>query len=291
VSPLPATVGIVGLGLIGGSLARDLAGLGARVVAVERDPASLHAARAADILHAGGAEPELLDDAGAVILALPPRTAVGMLPGLAPHLRRARWVTDVAGTKTSILAAARAAGLGPRFVGSHPMAGGTGSGFGASRAGLFRGARVYLCAGEATADVAAATHGFWERLGGVCVPIAAGEHDRRCAWASHLPQFAATTLAATLHRAGIDTTDLGAGGRDATRLAASAAALWTELAADNGGHLAAALEALHAGLGDLLAALRSGDAAAVAALLEEGRRWRGGEMDAAANPAEPDRGR
>jgi prephenate dehydrogenase len=265
--------GIVGLGLVGGSLARDLSGAGANVIGIDRDGDAVEQARAAGAIAAGGSDLAQLAHADAVILAVPPAATARLLHGLSPHVRRARWITDVASTKASVLAAAGAAGLGDRYVGSHPLAGGTGTGFGAARRGLFTDALVYLSPGAAPAEVTAAVRDFWLGLRARPLLIDAAEHDHRVAWTSQLPQFAATMLGVTLHRAGLPAGELGAGGRDTTRLAASSPELWTDIALDSGPHLLAAVQAYHMALGALLESLRAGDGAVLHDFLDEARRW------------------
>jgi prephenate dehydrogenase len=191
--PSGARVGIVGLGLMGGSLARDLAALGAHVLGLDLDSETLDAAMAAGVVHEAlpgwglsrrsvfhtgtfpggsdlvpvgqtGADPGATASASpghssapwnasalasipmdALVLAVPVAAALPLLASAAPHLSHVPLVTDVGSTKASITSAAGGLGLGERFVGSHPMAGSHLSGWKASRTGLFRDARVYLC--------------------------------------------------------------------------------------------------------------------------------------------------
>ena len=204
------TVGIVGLGLMGGSLARDLAAAGWRVLGTDRDPAVEAAARDADIV----AGPVAMADVDVLVLAVPVRAAPAWLHRLGPRLGPGATVTDVGSTKRSVVEAAEAAGLGPRFVGSHPMAGDHRSGWAASRTGLFRGAAVWLCpAHDAAPATLARIAGLWEAVGAEPRRIDAHDHDRLLARVSHLPQAAATALAAALARDGVVPDQLGPGGR------------------------------------------------------------------------------
>ena len=134
-------VAILGLGLIGGSIARDLAARGVRVFGFDRDRRRAVAARRAGaiglVMHE---DLEQLRDARTVILAVPVDAAAELLTRVAPLLARARLITDVGSTKRAIVARAESLGLGARFVGSHPLAGDHRSGWAASRSALFRGA-------------------------------------------------------------------------------------------------------------------------------------------------------
>lgn len=269
------TVGIVGLGLIGGSLARDLSAAGWRVLADDHDPGALEAARDAGVvdgpLGAGAA-----DSADLLILALPVRAAPARLreiaASLAPDSRTV--ITDVGSTKRSVTAAALDAGLAPRFVGAHPMAGSHQCGWAASRTGLFHRCRVWTCPTSASTDraVSLVDH-LWRSVGARPEPITPDDHDRLMAHASHLPQLAATSLATTLAHHGVPPDSLGPGGRDATRLAASDPDMWIDILLDNADYVAPALSDLVDQLAALATAIRDADTDALRARLDAGRAW------------------
>jgi prephenate dehydrogenase len=279
------TVAIIGLGLIGGSLARDLAALGWRVVAADRDPTALNDAMAAGIVDEGfdagvaqGLEPGdpargTLGLAEVVVVATPLAPAIDVVRWLAGTAPPAAVVTDVVSTKRTIVAAAREAGLAGRFVGGHPMAGDHRSGWRASRPGLFAGAPVWLCREGADAAAVERVARLWTAVGSIPREIDAAAHDRLVAWSSHLPQIVASALGAVLGRAGVVASELGPGGRDATRLAGSDPGLWSEILLDNADVLDPALDALVGEVIRLRGQLRERDAAGVGALLEEARAW------------------
>ncbi|CAA9302302.1 MAG: Prephenate dehydrogenase [uncultured Gemmatimonadetes bacterium] len=262
---------VIGLGLIGGSVARDLAARGVYVLGYDRDPATL-----AEALRDGGIHEALSDldaDADLVVIAVPVSVAAAVLRGLGPRLRAATLITDAGSTKASIVQAAQEAGLVARFVGSHPLAGDHRSGWSASRAGLFVGARVFLSPTASTApDALDAAHALWRDLGATTEAVDAAEHDRRLASISHLPQALATALASLLSAQAFGRADLGPGARDMTRLAGSSPEMWTAIAADNAHHLVPAVAALEERLGALRAALARGDEAWLRRFFEEGNR-------------------
>ena len=267
------TVAVVGVGLIGGSLARDLAARGVRVLARDRDEAAVREAAGQGIVHPWTGE-EAVD---AVVLAAPVRAAPDLLRELLPRLDGVRLVTDVGSTKRSIVEAAEALGIGERFVGSHPLAGDHRSGWDASRAGLFDGARVFLTPTPSTSpDAMRLAEALWTMAGGRPEVIGADEHDARLAWTSHLPQAVSSALAAGLARAGIARGELGPGGRDVTRLAGSSPGMWADIATDNADALAPALAAVENELRELRTMLDSADAAPVRAFFARGREWHGG---------------
>ena len=252
------TVAVIGVGLIGGSLARDLADRGMRVLAYDRDAQRVRAAMDAGVVAAalsGGFDE--IAAADTVVIALPVDAAIDALRRLAPHAGGARLITDVGSTKRGIVAAATASGLAAKFVGSHPMAGDHRYGWEASRAGLFREARVYLCPPpDATSEAVTAASDFWRDLGGHPSVIDADEHDRMLAWTSHLPHVLSAALALALARAGLDRALLGPGGRDVTRLAGSSPEMWTAILRENSTEIDAALGAAEREIAAFRGALR-----------------------------------
>jgi len=271
-------VAVAGLGLIGGSLARDLAARGVRVLGHDRDPEAVDAALAEGVVAAplekdfGG-----LEDADALVVAVPVRAAGAVLEAALPRLGSVPLVTDAGSTKRGIAAAAERLGLGDRFVGGHPLAGDHTSGWAASRRGLFEGARVYLCpSANASAAALALARELWTAAGGVVVEMDAGDHDRLLAWTSHLPQVASSALAATLAVQGIARSDLGRGGRDVTRLAGSSAEVWTDIALDNADFLLGGIDGMRARLDAIRDALAAGDRDRVREFFLTGRGFGGG---------------
>ena len=269
------SVAVLGLGLIGGSLARDLARRGVRVLGYDANPETVDAALGEGAIHAAvTAALHELTEADVVVLAVPVDAAPALLARARPHVGAARLITDVGSTKRTIAARAEALGLGERFVGAHPMAGDHRSGWRASRRGLFAGARVYLCPlASAGAEARAVAHALWSAVGATPVSIDPAIHDQRVAVASHLPQLLSTVLARVLAGAGVGRSDLGPAGHDLTRLAGSSPEVWTAIVVDNADAIAAALRATLDELRALSAAVEERDARAVARFLGEGREW------------------
>ncbi|HJU76186.1 MAG TPA: prephenate dehydrogenase/arogenate dehydrogenase family protein [Gemmatimonadaceae bacterium] len=273
----PDRVGIIGLGLMGGSLARDLAGHGAHVLAFDRDRAVLEAAHHAGIVQTvldeslGG-----IENANTIVLAVPVSAAAGVLGALASRLAAdgARLITDVGSTKRSVVAAAESLGMGRQFVGSHPMAGDHRSGWMAARNGLYDNARVYLCPAPSTTDASLhAAQSFWNALGALPRMIDAAAHDRLVAFTSHLPHVVSTVVAQTLEQTGVRRADLGPGGRDVTRLAGGSPDAWTAIAADNADHLDEALAGFEVRISALRRALNPLNEAALRRIFVAGNAW------------------
>lgn len=266
---------VIGLGLIGGSLARELSLRGVHVLGYDRDEETVRAALRDGGIHAAiGLELEEIRAADVVVLAVPVSAVPRVLQGISPHLEHVCLVLDVGSTKASTIAAAEALGIGRCFVGCHPLAGDHRSGWDASRLGMFQGAPVFLCPTADTGEAALAlARGFWEALGARPDVVDAAEHDRRLAWTSHLPQAVSTALALALAGAGVKPDDLGPGGRDTTRLAASSPEMWTDIVLDNAPELRVALAALEQHCRELGAALASADREAVHRFFAGGHRW------------------
>jgi prephenate dehydrogenase len=267
------------LGLIGGSLARDLAARGIHVLGWDTNFASFQGAfttGAANDLFAVG--PDAPVRADVVVIAVPVLAAAQVLRSLAPHLDGVRLVTDVGSTKASIVRAAEELGIGARFVGSHPLAGDHRSGWDASRAGLFDGARVFLTPTPSTGDHALhLAKELWTMVDARPEVMDAEEHDARLAWTSHLPQAVSTALALSLDQSGIPRSELGPGGRDVTRLAGSNPDVWIDILLDNADALGPALGSMAARLSGLQRAVMTGDRDDLQRLLAEARTWHGAD--------------
>ncbi|HET9797946.1 MAG TPA: prephenate dehydrogenase [Gemmatimonadaceae bacterium] len=271
-------VSVIGLGLMGGSLARALAVRGVHVIGYDRDRSSLDAAIAEGMVH------ETLDDtlagierADVVVLATPVDAAEALLARLGPRLQGPSLVMDVVSTKKSIVAAAEAAGLGPRYVGAHPLTGSHRSGWGASRASLFDEARVFLCPSPSTTPEALRmAESFWRSLRAGVEVLDAETHDEQMAWRSHLPQAVSTALALTLRHANVPRSALGPGGRDMTRLAGGDPALWTGIVGNNAPSLLVALDAMTEQLRLFRERLAAGEDG-VRQCFADGREWFDGQ--------------
>ena len=279
--PLPRTVAVVGLGLMGGSLCRALKALDPppRVIGWDlRQAAGAMAleAGAVDRFEVGG--PEGLAAAELVVYATPLGATLSLIPRHAGMVREDAVLTDVVSLNEPVLRAARAAGLSGRFVSAHPICGGEASGFAAGRADLYRGATVWLSAGgEGGGDAHRCVESFWRTLGGSPRWVAPGEHDRRMGWVSHLPQLVANALAAALDAQGCSRDELGPGGRDMTRLAGSNPTIWRDLLETSAPVTGAGLTGVANALNVLADLLARRELDRVADFMERTRRWTAGE--------------
>jgi len=209
---------------------------------------------------------EPLASADVVVVSTPVEAIEGILALLAPLAGPRTLVLDTGSTKRGVMAAARAAGL-PRFVGGHPMAGGTAGAEGAD-AGLFDGRPWFLMGGSA--DAAAEARAFVTALGArpIAIDDQGERHDRVMAAVSHLPQVTSSALMVVAERA-VSADELawaGAGLRDTTRLASSRAEVWQGILATNTDLVAPLLKQLAADLAALADSLD--DPAAVGELFD-----------------------
>ena len=274
-----ARVSILGLGVMGGSLARALRGrdAGPTVVGWSPDPAEVEAALDEGALHEAAPGPEAAAEAGdLVVLAAPLGACVTLMEAVAPHVVGPRVLTDVASLKAPLAEAASALVLEDRWVGCHPMCGSADSGFAASRADLFVDAKVWLCAHEQARHHLPALRRFWVALGAVTAPVAPRAHDGLMALVSHLPQLTANALAATLSAAGVESVELGPGARDMTRLAGSSPEVWRDILARAPAELPGHLRNTAHRLEELADLVGKGDTDALARWLGESRAWKRG---------------
>lgn len=275
VPPFP-TVGIVGLGLIGGSIALAVRETwpSARVVAVDRADV-LDRGSAAAAIDAGSEALTILADADLIVLAAPVRQNLQILPALAGVVHRSAVITDVGSTKRDIVDAATGLPDGMLFVGGHPIAGAAVGGFGNARADLFRNRPWLFTPTDATpAAVVERLSRFAAALGSTPGVMTLSEHDRVFAFVSHLPQLAVSALMAVAGNA-VGAEGLGLSGRgllDTTRLASSPADIWRDVAAVNADQIGPALDAYIAVLQALRADLECGDR--IAAVFADAARWR-----------------
>jgi len=272
---LSEPVAVLGLGLIGGSLARDLSERGATVWGFDRDAsATRHAHRAGVIARVIDRDLRILRDATTIVIAVPVDAAPDLLTRAGAIATAATLITDVGSTKRRIVQQAMALGLSRIFVGSHPMAGDHRSGWQASRRGLFAGARVDLCPTLDTgADAWTRARDLWRAVGARPVKRDAARHDAEMALSSHLPQLLSLALAGTLSSRAIGQGDLGNGGKDMTRMAASSLEMWAPILDENDVPVLDALDTCLAQLGALRGAIARRDRRALAEAFAAAHQW------------------
>lgn len=259
---------IIGVGLIGGSLARALkrAGAVSEIVGAGRDAA--HLARAVELGVIDRAETDLakaVQGADMVMVAVPVGAMGAVFRTIAPHLSADAVLTDAGSSKGSVVAAARAAfgELPPGFVPGHPIAGTEKSGVEASFAELFENRRVILTPTDTSSgDAITKVHTMWEQAGAKVVEMGVEHHDEVLAATSHLPHLLAFALVDTL--ATLDDKreifEYAAGGfADFTRIASSDPVMWHDVCVHNEPALLSMLDRFEADLDRLREAIANND--------------------------------
>jgi cyclohexadieny/prephenate dehydrogenase len=278
VKPLFERIAVIGLGLLGGSVAAAASrhGVASRVVGASRSHEARDTALRRQWVAEVGSAAEVAEGADLIVLATPVFAMTDVLRELAPALHPDAIVTDVGSVKGQL--AETLPGLLPAgvcYVGSHPMAGSHERGIGYARADLFEGsACVVTDSGQPHAEQRVCA--FWRALGARVVMRDPASHDDQVAWMSHTPHVLAFGFAAALARAPETAGDLaGAGFRDFTRIAESDPELWSDILTANRKALGAPLAAVSEALRELGRAIEANDPESV-------ERWISGARDALA---------
>ncbi|MGH7380458.1 MAG: prephenate dehydrogenase [Candidatus Methylomirabilales bacterium] len=282
--PLFRRVAVVGVGLIGGSLAAACRkrGLVETLVGFDVDPAALQEAITLGLVdEAGGDAATVAAGADLTVLAVPVGALEGVAAAIAPALGPAAVVTDVGSVKGALVSRLEARLPAGRYVPAHPIAGREFSGPAAAAASLFEGARCVLTPTPRTDRQALAQiRRLWEEVGAVVETMDPEEHDVIFAAVSHLPHAVAYALMNAmldLKAEGRDVLPYSAGGlRDFTRVAASDPSMWRDIFLANRPALLDALRGFRAALARVEAALTAGDGAALWAECDRARRVRRG---------------
>ncbi len=259
---------VIGVGLIGGSLAAALRRLpdAPRVTGTDPDAEALQLALECGVLDEAvpvGDVAAALLASDLVVLATPAAAASPWL-ALLGELGYGGVVTDVASTKADVMAeAARLLGPDATFIGGHPMAGSERSGVAAADPDIFKGAYYVLTpTSDTDTDAYGRLHRLVTQIGARAISLDALAHDEAVAAISHVPHVAAsalTNLAAERATGGSDVLRLAAGGfKDMTRIAAGSPDLWTGICLDNGEAVVRGLDELGAQLAEFATLLRAG---------------------------------
>lgn len=268
------TVGIVGLGLIGGSFAKAYHAAGWTVYGYDVDESMLAFAQLADAVNA----PLTMDTIGScdlVLLCVRPLAAIDYLREAAPHIGRKPIVIDCCGTKRVVCAAAFTLAEQYRFtyLGGHPMAGTQYSGFGHARANLYHNApMVIVPPAFDNIELLSRVQELLRPAGfGSYSVTTAEKHDEMIAFTSQMAHLVSNAYikspTARAHKG------FSAGSyKDMTRVAWLNPTMWAELFMENRDYLLNELDAYIASLNEYKTALEQGDTAALTKLLDDGRR-------------------
>jgi len=274
-------VGIVGLGLIGGSLALALKGKrGApEVWGCDRRAESLRMARKAGVIARACTETEIAT-CDIVVVCVPVIRSVGLIRRIGGRMRPGSVLTDVGSVKATIVRVGRESmANGAEFVGGHPIAGTENSGFAAADRSLFRGKTAILTPFEGNTEKAMnRVEALWRLAGARMLRMDPVTHDHVFAYVSHLPHAVAYALVHSV--ATIDSrVPLGysAGGfRDFTRIASSNPEMWKEIVLQNRAEVLRATAHYRKNFALLEALIRKGDGKGLLAYFRKSKRTRDG---------------
>ncbi len=259
---------IIGVGLIGGSLARDLKRLGAcrEVVGCSRNRDNLQRALELGVIDSFSTDiARAVEGADMVVLAVPLEAMQSVFQGINETLSPQAVVTDAGSSKCSVLRAAEAvfSTIPAWFVPGHPIAGAEKSGVEASVDDLFVDHRVILTPVEETgSDALERVRAMWLRVGAEVIEMEPHHHDEVLAATSHLPHMLAYTLVDVLGRMHdrVEIFRYAAGGfRDFTRIASSDPHMWHDVCLANRDAMIGVLENFSGDLEQLIAAVKRGD--------------------------------
>ena len=281
IQPLFGQVCVIGLGLIGASLAQAIKDnhLSKRLVAVDRHLPSIEEAIAQGLLDAGSAVlSDVVSGSDLIVIAVPVQAAQAVFSDIKAAMDNGQLatdciITDVCSTKVNIIEAAQAVftSLPVGLVPAHPIAGAENSGYHARRSNLFVNHSVIICE-LPTTRVSAINklRQLWEAVGATVMPMAAAHHDSILAHTSHLPHLLAFNLVEQLasHNDNLDMFRYAAGGfRDFTRIAASDPKMWHDIFFANQSAIVSALDEYSVYLQDIRQLIIDKDSTALMGLL------------------------
>lgn len=279
------TIGIVGCGMIGCSLAAALKSRRFRgqIVGCGRPGKNLETALGRKLVDR--VEPDLAQAAATcdfVVVCTPVDRIVDDVRAVAKAARPGTLITDAGSVKQSICRALDDLPAGVTFIGSHPIAGSEKQGCAHADAELFLDRVCVVTPPQSASRAQVVRVGeFWQALGMSVVEMSPEAHDRALAQTSHVPHAVAAALAASLDG---ENRGLTAGGfQDTTRIAAGDPELWSAILLANADEVAAGLRTVSARLGDLLAALETHDKMRLQRLLRTAKQNRDGLSSARAN--------
>ena len=278
-------VGIIGLGLIGGSIAVDLRrrGHAREILGVEADQVNAAAALKIGLVDKVTDLDECLSESDMVVLAVPVGAAVRLLPQILDSFNAAgsveKIVIDVCSTKENLARCVRYHPCRRQYVATHPMAGTEYSGPWAAMSGLFDGHACIICDAEESAPNAVRrVEELYDVLNMRMIYMSSSSHDVHAAYVSHISHVSSFALALTVLDKEKDEKhifDLASGGFSSTvRLAKSSSEMWTPILSQNRENVLHVMDTYIEKMNAFRQAIADGDEDAVRGLIEEANRIR-----------------
>jgi prephenate dehydrogenase len=244
------TAAIIGLGLIGGSFARDMrdTGFASRIIGVENNPG--HARLAIQLGLVDDVQPltQAVSSADLILVAIPVTATALVLHEILDTIRPSAVVLDMGSTKHGICIAVADHPRRGRFVASHPIAGTENNGPAAALSGLFRAKLGILCDTERSdPDAINLVRRLYDAVGMRLLTMESDNHDRHVAYVSHISHITSFVLATTVLEIEKNTTTIfdlaGSGFESTVRLAKSSPDMWTPIFMQNAPFVCEALDA------------------------------------------------
>ncbi|NLY18902.1 MAG: prephenate dehydrogenase [Clostridiaceae bacterium] len=238
-------IGVIGLGIIGGSLVKAISkkGLSDCIVAYNRNPEITALAVKEGTVHKAAREiDESFEDCDIIFICVPVDVIPGIVYKLSGIVKKGCILTDVGSTKTDVMKVVENIEIPFMFIGGHPMAGSEETGYRHARHNLFENAYYILTPPKNTGKKYVENlAGFIESLGALPIILKPEEHDYAVAAISHVPHVLASSLVNTIRDLDDDKKlmhTLAAGGfRDITRIASSSPEIWKSICLTNKGNI------------------------------------------------------
>jgi prephenate dehydrogenase len=275
----PQNIALLGLGLMGASLALGLKkrGFNGRIVGYARREETRIQALNDGVVDAVFADPgEAVGGADIVVVCVPIWTIARLAEQIVGELKPGAVVTDVGSTKSELLKTLDPIFQGSEtfFVGSHPIAGSEKTGIEAGNPDLYEGRLTVVCPSEHTPESAKLTvSNLWKNAGSEVTEMSPEQHDSTLAATSHLPHMVAAALARSVAdgQPGKKADFCGTGFKDTTRVASGSADMWVDIIDTNRAALEKELGRFHEELQGLIGILRSGNGDDIRKWLEDAR--------------------
>ena len=277
--------GIIGLGLIGGSMAIDLKrrGFASEVIGVDADPVNAAAAEKIGLVDRTAQLDECVDSSDIIIVAVPVGAALRLIPAILDRFEQTgakdKIVIDVCSTKEQLARSVKYHPCRRQYVASHPMSGTEYSGPWAAKPGLFDGRAGIICDQEESAPKAVRTvERLYDALNMRLIYMNSSSHDVHTAYVSHVSHVTSFALALTVLEKEKDEKhifDLASGGFSSTvRLAKSGPDMWTPIFMQNRDNILHVMDTYIEKMNHFRQAIADGDEDAVRGLIEEANKIR-----------------
>ena len=277
--------GIIGLGLIGGSMAIDLKrrGFASEVIGVDADPVNAAAAEKIGLVDRTAQLDECVDSSDIIIVAVPVGAALRLIPAILDRFEQTgakdKIVIDVCSTKEQLARSVKYHPCRRQYVASHPMSGTEYSGPWAAKPGLFDGRAGIICDQEESAPKAVRTvERLYDALNMRLIYMNSSSHDVHTAYVSHVSHVTSFALALTVLEKEKDEKhifDLASGGFSSTvRLAKSGPDMWTPIFMQNRDNILHVMDTYIEKMNQFRQAIADGDEDAVRGLIEEANKIR-----------------